>query len=64
MYLSDLAKIPSRRCFDMAKRNVQDSFSDEQRVRKNLSKEFDHELANEPYTPNEKYNNKKTKKRQ
>lgn len=48
----------------MAKRNIQDSFSDEQRVRKNLSKEFDHEFANEPLTPNEKYNNKKTKKRQ
>ncbi|WP_156292077.1 small acid-soluble spore protein O [Oceanobacillus salinisoli] len=40
------------------------SFSDEQEVRKQLSREFDHEFANEPLTPNEKYNNKKTKKRQ
>lgn len=39
-------------------------FSDEQAVRKKLSKQFDHEFANEPLTPNEKYNNKKTKKRQ
>lgn len=39
-------------------------FSDEQAVRKKLSKQFDHELANEPLTPAEKYNNKKTKKRQ
>lgn len=39
-------------------------FSDEQAVRKKLSKDFDHEFANEPLTANEKYNNKKTKKRQ
>lgn len=39
-------------------------FSDEQAVRKKLSKRFDHEFANEPLTANEKYNNKKTKKRQ
>jgi small acid-soluble spore protein O (minor) len=48
----------------MTNKNKQNSFSDEQRVRKNLSKEFDHEFANEPLTANEKYNNKKTKKRQ
>lgn len=39
-------------------------FSDEQAVRKNLSRHFDHEFANEPLTSNEKHNNKKTKKRQ
>lgn len=38
--------------------------SDEQAVRGKLSKQFDHELANEPLTAAEKYNNKKTKKRQ
>lgn len=46
------------------KRKSDPGFSDEQKVRKNLSKEFDHEFANEPLTANEKYNNKKTKKRQ
>ncbi|MFC5559928.1 small acid-soluble spore protein O [Ureibacillus thermophilus] len=46
------------------KKNLSGNFSDEQAVRKNLSREFDHELANEPLTPEEKYNNKKTKKRQ
>ncbi|MTT32385.1 small acid-soluble spore protein O [Terrilactibacillus sp. BCM23-1] len=46
------------------KKNLGDSFSDEQAVRKNLSKQFDHEFANEPLTPAEKFNNKKTKKRQ
>ncbi|WP_087975072.1 small acid-soluble spore protein O [Oceanobacillus rekensis] len=40
------------------------AMSDEQAVRGKLSKEFDHEFANEPLTPAEKYNNKKTKKRQ
>jgi len=38
--------------------------NDEQAVRKNLSKQFDHEFANEPLTEVEKLNNKKTKKRQ
>lgn len=38
--------------------------SDEQVVRSELSKDFDHEFANEPLTPAEKFNNKKTKKRQ
>ncbi|WP_343273645.1 small acid-soluble spore protein O [Lentibacillus songyuanensis] len=40
------------------------AMSDEQAVRKNLSTDFDHEFANEPLTATEKYNNKKTKKRQ
>ncbi|MCT2535236.1 small acid-soluble spore protein O [Aquibacillus koreensis] len=38
--------------------------SDEQAVRGQLSKQFDHEFANEPLTANEKAFNKKTKKRQ
>lgn len=38
--------------------------SDEQKARKHLSREYDHEFANEPLTSNEKHNNKKTKKRQ
>lgn len=38
--------------------------SDEQAARKDLSQKYDHELANEPLTANERYNNKKTKKRQ
>lgn len=46
------------------KRNQNGGFSDEQAVRKKLSKQYDHEFANEPLTPAEKYNNKKTKKRQ
>jgi len=40
------------------------SISDEQAVRGKLSKQFDHEFANEPLTAEEKFNNKKTKKRQ
>lgn len=40
------------------------STSDEQAIRKNLSRELDHELANEPLTAAERLNNKKTKKRQ
>ncbi|AXI07630.1 small acid-soluble spore protein O [Oceanobacillus sp. 143] len=47
-----------------SKNKLTGNVSDEQAVRKNLSKEFDHEFANEPLTPEEKYNNKKTKKRQ
>lgn len=47
-----------------SKKNLSGSVSDEQAVRKNLSREFDHELANEPLTPAERFNNKKTKKRQ
>ncbi|PIC63872.1 small acid-soluble spore protein O [Sporosarcina sp. P13] len=46
------------------KDNLSGNASDEQAVRKNLSREFDHELANKPLTPEERYNNKKTKKRQ
>lgn len=41
-----------------------DGFSDEQAVRKDLTRKYDHEFANEPLTENEKANNKKTKKRQ
>lgn len=40
------------------------AWSDEQAVRKDLTREYDHEFANEPMTENEKQNNKKTKKRQ
>ncbi|MFC4025634.1 small acid-soluble spore protein O [Oceanobacillus longus] len=46
------------------KNKLTDGMSDEQAVRGKLSKEFDHEFANEPLTPEEKFNNKKTKKRQ
>lgn len=49
---------------DKKKRNFNSGINNEQAVRKNLSREFDHELANEPLTSAEKYNNKKTKKRQ
>jgi small acid-soluble spore protein O len=46
------------------KRKQSQEFSDEQAERKKLSRSFDHEFANEPLTANEKYHNKKTKKRQ
>ena len=46
------------------KNNLSGNASDEQAARKNLSREFDHELANKPLTPAERHNNKKTKKRQ
>lgn len=46
------------------KSNVSGTVSDKQAVKKNLSREFDHELANEPLTAAEILNNKKTKKRQ
>lgn len=49
---------------DDKKHQKKDVVSDEQKVRKYLSREHDHEFANEPLTPNEKHNNKKTKKRQ
>lgn len=39
-------------------------FSDKQAVRDEQSRSFDHEFANEPLTETERYNNKKTKKRQ
>lgn len=48
----------------VAGRKKEQRLSDEQRVRKNLSRQFDHELANEPLTAEERQNNKKTKKRQ
>ncbi|PAV28873.1 small acid-soluble spore protein O [Virgibacillus profundi] len=48
----------------MSEKKKDSGFSDEQAVRKNLPKQFDHELANEPLTANERLNNKKTKKRQ
>lgn len=40
------------------------SVSDEQAVRKDLTRHYDHEFANEPLTEKERANNKKTKKRQ
>jgi len=46
------------------KNNLSGNISDEQAAKKNLSREFDHELANKPLTPAERHNNKKTKKRQ
>ena len=46
------------------KREFHADVNDEQAVRNNLSREFDHELANEPLTEAEKHHNKKTKKRQ
>jgi len=46
------------------KNNVSGTISDKQAVRNELSRDFDHQFANEPLTPAEKYNNKKTKKRQ
>jgi len=46
------------------KNNSSVNANDEQAARKNLSREFDHELANKPLTPEERHNNKKTKKRQ
>lgn len=46
------------------KSNVSDTISDKQAVRKNLPREFDHELANDPLSAAERANNKKTKKRQ
>jgi len=49
---------------DKQQSNVSVNPSDEQAVRKNLSKQFDHEFANEPLSETEKLNNKKTKKRQ
>ncbi|MGV3488819.1 MAG: small acid-soluble spore protein O [Tuberibacillus sp.] len=52
----------------MSDKNEKKLFSggvnDEQAVRKGLSREFDHELANEPLSAAERHHNKKTKKRQ
>ncbi|SES13511.1 small acid-soluble spore protein O (minor) [Gracilibacillus ureilyticus] len=46
------------------KRRQESNTNDEQAVRKDLSRQFDHEFANEPLSQAEKANNKKTKKRQ
>lgn len=46
------------------KENISAGVSDEQAIRGTMPTEFDHEFANEPLTPMEKQNNKKTKKRQ
>ncbi|UOQ83515.1 small acid-soluble spore protein O [Gracilibacillus salinarum] len=46
------------------KKRRETAASDEQAVRKDMSRNFDHEFANEPLTPAERANNKKTKKRQ
>ncbi|MFY3791919.1 small acid-soluble spore protein O [Ureibacillus sp. MALMAid1270] len=43
---------------------IQKTPLDKQAVKKKLSREFDHEFANEPLTAAEILNNKKTKKRQ
>lgn len=49
----------------MGKKKLSDGgFSDKHAVRKKLSKNFEHEFANEPLSANERLNNKKTKKRQ
>jgi small acid-soluble spore protein O (minor) len=45
-------------------RELKGEVNDKQAVRKQLSKSFDHEFANEPLTEAERQNNKKTKKRQ
>ncbi|WP_174612852.1 small acid-soluble spore protein O [Virgibacillus ihumii] len=46
------------------RREKKQGVSDEQAVRKNLTRQYDHEFANEPLTETERANNKKTKKRQ
>ncbi|TCP28987.1 small acid-soluble spore protein O (minor) [Scopulibacillus darangshiensis] len=46
------------------KKQIDPGFNDEQAIRKNQTREFDHEFANEPLTEAERQNNKKTKKRQ
>lgn len=64
--LPQLTKTMGWRCIAMANKKNKNTgaMSDEQAVRKKLSTEFDHEFANEPLTATERYNNKKTKKRQ
>lgn len=52
------------RLTNISKNKNSGSISDEQRVRKHLTRQFDHEFANEPLTATERLNNKKTKKRQ
>jgi small acid-soluble spore protein O (minor) len=56
--------LKDREVDQMARKRRDESISDKQRVQKHLSREFDHELANEPLTETERLNNKKTKKRQ
>jgi small acid-soluble spore protein O (minor) len=52
----------------MSEKNEEKLFTggvnDEQAVRKSLSKDIDHEMANEPLSTAERIHNKKTKKRQ
>lgn len=49
---------------DNHKRQQNSGVNDEQAVKKTQSRQFDHELANEPLTEAQRQNNKKTKKRQ
>lgn len=49
---------------DHRNKQQRSAMSDEQAVREDLTREYDHEFANEPLTENGKQNNKKTKKRQ
>lgn len=58
------ARINAWRCIHMDEKRKNSRISDEQAKRKDLSRQFDHEFANEPLSANERYNNKKTKKRQ
>ncbi|MBM7645987.1 small acid-soluble spore protein O (minor) [Scopulibacillus daqui] len=46
------------------KKHLKSEVNDEQAVRKHLSRDFDHEFANEPLTEAERQNNKKRKKNQ
>jgi small acid-soluble spore protein O len=48
----------------MTKSKQNSEISNKQAVKGSLSREYDHEFANEPLTAAEKLNNKKTKKRQ
>lgn len=46
------------------KKPERSAHQDKQPDRKEMPTSFDHEFANEPLTTKEKFNNKKTKKRQ
>lgn len=46
------------------KKKITNQINDKQAVKKKMSREFDHEFANEPLSASEKHHNKKTKKRQ
>jgi len=48
----------------MTKNKHTSGINDKHAVKGSLSREYDHEFANEPLTASEKLNNKKTKKRQ